>query len=75
MSDEVPYANYQYEIYLRGMTGHRPARTLDWRQLEQDAMNLLRRRPRGYIEGGAERGTAQSWSRSTRGCWAGDRRI
>ena len=53
MSDAVPYANYQYEIYLRGMTGQRPRRTLDWRQLEQDAMNLLRQGPRGYIEGGA----------------------
>ena len=53
MSDAVPYANYQYEIYLRGMTGQRPRRTLDWRQLEKDAMNLLRQGPRGYIEGGA----------------------
>jgi lactate 2-monooxygenase len=53
MSDEVPFANYQYEIYLRGMTGQRPARTLDWRKLERDAMNVLRQGPRGYIEGGA----------------------
>ncbi|HEY3866686.1 MAG TPA: alpha-hydroxy-acid oxidizing protein [Solirubrobacteraceae bacterium] len=49
MSDEVPYANYQYEIYLRGMTGRRPARTLDWRKLERDAMNLLRKGPRGAV--------------------------
>ena len=39
--DAVPYANYQYEIYVRGMAGERPTRTFDWRQLERDALNLL----------------------------------
>jgi isopentenyl diphosphate isomerase/L-lactate dehydrogenase-like FMN-dependent dehydrogenase len=53
MSDAVPYANYQYEIYLRGLGGERPARTLDWRALEQDALARLSRGPRGYIAGGA----------------------
>ncbi len=53
MSEQIPYANYQYEIYLRGMAGQRPARTLDWRQLERDAYALLADGPRGYIAGGA----------------------
>jgi lactate 2-monooxygenase len=53
MSEQVPFANYQYEIYLRGMTGQRPARTLDWGQLERDAYRLLAPGPRGYIAGGA----------------------
>ena len=48
MTDAVPFANYQYEIYLRGLTGRRPARTLDWRKLERDAMNLLRQGPRSW---------------------------
>ncbi len=65
MSDAVPYANYQYEIYLRGMANQRPARTLDWRQLEQDAYNLLRRGPRGYIAGGA--GLGRDDARQPRG--------
>ncbi len=56
MSEQVPYANYQYEIYLRGLGGQRPARALDWRKLEQDAYHLLADGPRGYIEGGAGRG-------------------
>jgi lactate 2-monooxygenase len=69
MSDEVPFANYQYEIYLRGMTGQRPARTLNWRKLEQDAMNLLRRGPRGYIEGGAGLGETMRANREAFDHW------
>ncbi len=69
MSDEVPYANYQYEIYLRGMTGQRPTRTLDWRKLEQDAMSLLRRGPRGYIEGGAGLGETMRANREAFDHW------
>jgi lactate 2-monooxygenase len=69
MSDEVPFANYQYEIYLGGMTGKRPARTLDWRKLEQDAMSLLRRGPRGYIEGSAGLGETMRANREAFDHW------
>ena len=69
MSDAVPYANYQYEIYLSGMTGKRPARTVDWRKLERDAMNLLRRGPRGYIEGGAGLGETMRANREAFDHW------
>ena len=69
MSDAVPYANYQYEIYLRGMANQRPARTLDWRQLEQDAYNLLRRGPRGYIAGGAGLGETMRANREAFDRW------
>jgi lactate 2-monooxygenase len=69
MSDAVPYANYQYEIYLRGMAGQRPARTLDWRQLEADALNLLRRGPRGYIAGGAGLGETMRANREAFDHW------
>ena len=69
MSDEAPFANYQYEIYLSGMTGKRPARTLDWRRLEQDAMSLLRRGPRGYIEGGAGLGETMRANREAFDHW------
>src|SRR6202020_1302233 len=58
MSEQVPYANYQYEIYLRGLGGQRPARPLDWRRLERDAYRLLAEGPRGYIAGGAGLGEA-----------------
>jgi lactate 2-monooxygenase len=53
MGEQIPFANYQYEIYLRGMAGQRPARTLDWHRLERDAYALLADGPRGYIAGGA----------------------
>jgi isopentenyl diphosphate isomerase/L-lactate dehydrogenase-like FMN-dependent dehydrogenase len=69
MTDAVPYANYQYEIYLRGMTGQRPTRTLDWRQLERDAMNLLRQGPRGYIAGGAGLGETMRANREAFDHW------
>jgi lactate 2-monooxygenase len=69
MTDEIPFANYQYEIYLRGMTGQRPARTLDWRKLERDAMNLLRQGPRGYIEGGAGLGETMRANREAFDHW------
>jgi lactate 2-monooxygenase len=69
MSDEVPFANYQYEIYLRGMTGQRPTRTLDWRKLERDAMDLLARGPRGYIEGGAGLGETMRANREAFDHW------
>ncbi len=69
MTDAVPYANYQYEIYLRGITGQRPARSLDWRQLEKDAMNLLRQGPRGYIAGGAGLGETMRANREAFDHW------
>jgi lactate 2-monooxygenase len=69
MSDVVPYANYQYEIYLRGLANQRPVRSLDWRQLEQDAYNLLRRGPRGYIAGGAGLGETMRANREAFDRW------
>jgi isopentenyl diphosphate isomerase/L-lactate dehydrogenase-like FMN-dependent dehydrogenase len=51
---EPPFSNYEHEIYAAGMlAGRRPARTLDWRELERDAYALLPRSARGYIQGGA----------------------
>jgi isopentenyl diphosphate isomerase/L-lactate dehydrogenase-like FMN-dependent dehydrogenase len=36
--------------------GRKPARPVDWRELERDAYAMLSRGPRGYIQGGAGRG-------------------
>jgi lactate 2-monooxygenase len=69
MSEQVPYANYQYEIYLRGMGGRRPARTLDWQALERDAYNLLADGPRGYIRGGAGLGETMRANREAFDHW------
>jgi isopentenyl diphosphate isomerase/L-lactate dehydrogenase-like FMN-dependent dehydrogenase len=57
MALQPPYSNYEHEIYVAGMLGGRkPARPLDWRELERDAYAMLSREPRGYIQGGAGRG-------------------
>jgi lactate 2-monooxygenase len=69
MSEQVPYANYQYEIYLRGMGGQRPARPLDWRALERDAYHLLAEGPRGYIAGGAGLGETMRANREAFDRW------
>ncbi len=69
MADQVPLANYQYEIYLRGMAGQRPARTLDWAQLERDAYALLADGPRGYIAGGAGLGETMRANREAFDRW------
>ncbi len=54
---QPPYSNYEHEIYVAGMLGGRkPARPVDWRELERDAYAMLSRGPRGYIQGGAGRG-------------------
>jgi isopentenyl diphosphate isomerase/L-lactate dehydrogenase-like FMN-dependent dehydrogenase len=69
MSEQVPYGNYQYEIYLRGMGGQRPARPLDWRTLERDAYHLLADGPRGYIAGGAGLGETMRANREAFDHW------
>jgi lactate 2-monooxygenase len=57
MPTDPPFSNYEHEIYAAGMlAGRKPARPLDWRELERDAYAMLSRGPRGYIQGGAGRG-------------------
>jgi lactate 2-monooxygenase len=54
MPIEPPFSNYEHELYVAGMLGGRkPARPLDWRELERDAYAMLSRGPRGYIQCGA----------------------
>jgi lactate 2-monooxygenase len=53
---EVPFANYQNEIYLRGMSGQRPLRPVGWAELERRAEAALASGPRGYIWGAAGTG-------------------
>jgi lactate 2-monooxygenase len=57
MPVQPPFSNYEHEIYVAGMlAGRKPARPLDWRELERDAYAMLPRGPRGYIQGGAALG-------------------
>jgi isopentenyl diphosphate isomerase/L-lactate dehydrogenase-like FMN-dependent dehydrogenase len=49
----IPFANYQYEIYLQGMAGVRPDHPVSWADLEAAAEQALAPEPRGYLFGGA----------------------
>jgi lactate 2-monooxygenase len=49
----TPFANYQYEIYLRGMAGERPDHPMGWAELEAAALERLEPGPAGYLFGGA----------------------
>jgi lactate 2-monooxygenase len=46
-------ADYQYEIYLEGLSGQRPALPTDLGRLEQLARERLPQAPFGYVAGGA----------------------
>ncbi len=51
---DTPFANYQNEIYLRGMfAGERPRLPLDWRELERRAAQVAQPAAWGYVAGGA----------------------
>jgi lactate 2-monooxygenase len=57
MSEQVPFSNYEHEIYVAGMLGgRRPERPVGWRELERQAYARLPRSARGYIQGGASLG-------------------
>ncbi len=53
MTDQQPFANYQYEIYLGGMTGQRPELPFAGDEWERRARSLLDDGPYGYVAGGA----------------------
>jgi L-lactate dehydrogenase (cytochrome) len=58
MADTEPaqqevFANFQYEIYLKGLSGETPKLPLDHRQLEARAREQLSPEAFGYVAGGA----------------------
>ncbi len=53
MSDAVPFGNYQYEIYLKGLAEEYPELPIDWGELERAAEAKLDAGARGYVFGGA----------------------
>jgi len=70
MGYPLPYSNYEHEIYAASMLGARkPARTMDWRELEAAAYAHLPRGPRGYIQGGAGLGETMRANREAFDCW------
>ncbi|MGH2878565.1 MAG: lactate 2-monooxygenase [Solirubrobacteraceae bacterium] len=70
MALQPPFSNYEHEIYAAGMLAARkPARTLDWRELEASAYAMLPRGPRGYIQGGAGLGETMRANREAFDDW------
>src|SRR3712207_219188 len=53
MSAAAPFGNYQYDIYLRGLTGEVPRHPVDWSELEAAAEGAMDPGARGYVFGGA----------------------
>ena len=53
MADPVPFGNYQYEIYLKGMAGEFPDLPVAWDALEAKADEVMDEGARGYVFGGA----------------------
>jgi lactate 2-monooxygenase len=50
---EVPFGNYQYEIYLRGLADERPDLPATYSALEERAREALPPEAFGYVAGGA----------------------
>ena len=60
-SEQQPFANYQYEIYLAGLAGQRPAYPLTYGQMQKEARRRLPAEAYGYVAGSAgSEGTARS---------------
>lgn len=53
MSEGVPFANYQYEIYLSGLAGTKPSQPVDIEHLEARAREVMTPEAYGYVAGGA----------------------
>jgi isopentenyl diphosphate isomerase/L-lactate dehydrogenase-like FMN-dependent dehydrogenase len=53
VTDQQPFANYQYEVYLGGMAGQRPELPFAGEEWERRARSLLDDGPYGYVAGGA----------------------
>ena len=64
VSDDIPFGNYQYEIYLAGMAGQVPEHPMAWAEWERAAYERMESGPRGYVEGGAGTGATMLANRA-----------
>jgi lactate 2-monooxygenase len=64
VSPVVPFANYQNEIYLRGLSGESPPFTTDPAGLEAAARDALDPRAFGYVAGSAGSGSTNRANRA-----------
>ena len=52
------FADFQNEIYLKGLFGELPALPFDWREMRDAAISVMSEQAVGYVEGSA--GTEQT---------------
>jgi L-lactate dehydrogenase (cytochrome) len=65
----APFANYQNEIYFRGVTGERPPITTDLAGLEEAARGALDPQAFGYVAGSAGSGSSARANRAAFERW------
>jgi lactate 2-monooxygenase len=65
----VPFANYQNEIYFRGIAGERPPFTTDLSRLEAAARAVLPAQAFGYVAGSAGSGSTARANRAAFERW------
>src|SRR3954447_16761951 len=53
MSEQQPFANYQYEVYLQGLADQVPELPFTYDEWERRARETLDDGPYGYVAGGA----------------------
>jgi lactate 2-monooxygenase len=54
----MTFADFQNEIYLKGLFGETPALPFDWREMRDAALQIMSEQAIGYVEGGS--GTEQT---------------
>jgi len=65
----VPFAGFQNEIYLGGITGRHPRLPMDWVELERRAQATMQSGPQGYVSGGAGREDTMRANREAFDAW------
>ena len=65
----IPFGNYQYEIYLKGLAGERPAIPIEYSELEAAAREKLSPEAFDYAAGGAGEGHSMDANRAAFKRW------
>lgn len=65
----VPFGNYQYEIYLQGLSDQRPALPMSYAGLEAEARKKLPPEAYEYVAGGAGEGHSMRFNREAFDRW------
>lgn len=71
MSDEpaVPFGNYQYEIYIRGLSDELPEIPIEYSELEAKSKDKLSPEAFAYVAGGAGEGHSMRFNREAFDRW------